>query len=82
MVRAAPLILALAIAGCGLFESDFERAERRYNFLKANRADSAELCRAGKAVAQAAIDEGNSFEYKMWNVTAGLDCNDDLLSRI
>ncbi len=82
MVRAAPLILALALAGCSLFESDFERAERRYNFMKANRATPLELCAAAKEVAKAAIDEGNSFEYKMWSVTAGLDCNDDLLSRI
>lgn len=71
-MRATALILALLLTACG--ESPFEAAERQYEFQKANRASEADLCAAAKKVAAAAMEQGDSMQFKLWTTTGEIHC--------
>lgn len=71
-MRVVALSAVLLLAACG--ESAFEAAQRQYEFQKKNGASETDLCAAAKRVAEAATDEGNSGDYKLWSATSDVHC--------
>jgi hypothetical protein len=69
--RPLAVFLSLALLGCG--KSELQRAQERYDFLKANGATDAELCEEGEKVVEAAADE-RSEDYELLALTNRIEC--------
>lgn len=69
--QALVIVAAAALAGC---QSELDRAQADYEFMKRNGTSQSELCRAGDAIVAAALKEKDRFEYQMAQVARDLDC--------
>jgi len=73
------VLLALLLAGCS---SEAEQQVRQYEMMKRNGATTAQLCGKGREVAAAYLAEENEMQYRMWDVEAGLACNQVALDNL
>ena len=73
--------VAIALAACS-GGSEFEEAQKRYEFLKANGASDGDLCAEAGRVLSASADDGNQSQYQSWKSTQDLHCIRDQLERM
>jgi len=73
-------LAALLLSSCG--QSEFDKAEARYEFLKKNGATDVELCGEAAKVAAAAADAGKDHEYKWWDVVRSGHCTQVQLDQL
>lgn len=79
-----PLLVLVAIVTYASTRppSPFETARTQYEFLQKNGADHGQLCSAAERVRDAARDDNRSGDYRLWDITARLDCNEVNLDRL
>jgi len=74
------LLLFLLLVGCT--EKQSAKLERQFQILKDTGRGPEELCAKAREVANAYLAEENSYEYQVWDIEAGLNCNQAALDRL
>lgn len=74
-MKRSGIALVLLCASCSAFETSLQRAERHYNYLKANNGRPAELCEVSKEGQSAAIDaSADEVTLITWRSRVSLHC--------
>lgn len=72
-MRCLPALILASTITLGGCTNEAESARERYEIVERN-GTRGELCKAAKEVADAYLRQKNENEYKLWQSTAGIQC--------